>query len=153
MIKFISADSFVIDKGVRRFNTKNPNCPDCLAKTWGHGWVSRILDDGEPCLIRRFKCPKCRKIMRCLPESHWPFLRSSKETVLSALKVRFVSAHWPTGTPRQRAGHWLKKFARLLKISCLPQSQTDLLEKLKSSSGILIWLTQYAKNTVTLHPT
>lgn len=87
---------------------ENPLCPHCEVKTWGHGWLSRLLDDGDPCLVHRFKCPKYQKTISCLPDSHLPSQRFAKLLIISALVLRLVYGRWPPDIPRQRGGYWLK---------------------------------------------
>ncbi len=44
------------------------------------------------------------------PEGYFPRVRSSIRSIYTALLSRLTAGAWGSGTSRQRAGHWLRKF-------------------------------------------
>ena len=91
-------------------------CPKCQGKIWGHGFVPRYFQGFSGVFwIKRFQCTVCRAVLVFRPSGFWPRLQSSINTIYQALLVRLQSRRWPEDLPRQRAGHWLSGFHRLLR--------------------------------------
>jgi len=87
-------------------------CIKCNRKMWGHGFVTRyfsvILNS---IYVKRYRCPDCRSVVSTRPEGHWPHIRSSIVFIYHALHSRISTGQWPPDIPRQRRGHWLRRFS------------------------------------------
>lgn len=98
-------------------------CCKCNRFIWGHGFVGRYFSSfAEAIYLKRYRCPGCRVVVTARPEGHWPFIRSSIFAIYQALFSRIGAGAWPAGFPRQRGGHWIRRFADHAKMSC----QTNL---------------------------
>ncbi len=94
-------------------------CTKCNCKMWGHGFVGRYFSTfPEVIFLKRYRCPVCSTVVTARPEGYWPFIRSSILVIHSTLNTRISIGFWPTGFPRQRGGHWLKRFVENAKMSC-----------------------------------
>ena len=83
-------------------------CPRCGHwKLWGHGFVSAYFEPyRKPLLLRRYRCPACRLVLRLKPSGYFERFQSSIELIRESLAYRFYHHVWPPGSPRQRQGHW-----------------------------------------------
>ena len=95
----------------RNFNWERPNCPCGCKKVWGHGFVSRLLG-GFTVELKRYRCPRCGKMMTMIPEGFWRNCQSSAAFILSTLVERLETFRWPALVTRQRGGFWLRRFQR-----------------------------------------
>ena len=88
-----------------------PRCGHC--RLWGHGFVLAYFDGyWQAFWLRRYRCPKCRGILRLKPSGYLPRFQSSIETIRQSLAYRFYHHLWPPGSSRQRQGHWLRSLLR-----------------------------------------
>ncbi len=100
------------------------HCSKCNRSMWGHGFVGRYFSAfAEAIYLKRYRCPECRTVTTARPEGHWPCIRSSILVIHQALISRITVGAWPSGFPRQRGGHWIRRFVNFAKMSC----QTNLL--------------------------
>lgn len=94
-------------------------CDKCKRNMWGHGFVKRYFSaTPEFIFLKRHRCPECGQVVTTRPEGHLPSIQTSLLTIYQTLKNKISSGHWPTGFPRQRGGHWLKKIVLKAKMSC-----------------------------------
>ena len=88
-----------------------PHCHRCKSPIlWGHGFAFRYFNSYPTAVVvKRWRCPRCRAIITCRPQSHWSNFQESIQTIFKALLYRVTHLKWPPWTTRQRGGHWLKK--------------------------------------------
>jgi hypothetical protein len=98
-------------------------CEKCDRNMWGHGFVSRYFEGFTQVFMKRYRCPECKTVVTTRPEGFRRYVRSPIEIIYHSLRIRFSSGSWPPETPRQRGGHWLRRFVVHAKMSC----ETDLL--------------------------
>lgn len=95
----------------KSFKWIRPSCSCGCLKVWGHGYRSRFVANfAEALLLKRFRCPRCRKVFTLLPEGFCRRYQTAGTEMGRALAARFAHRGWPRGFPRQRAGHWMRKF-------------------------------------------
>lgn len=153
MILFVSVDSVPLPDGTRRINSKRPCCPCGNPFVRKHGWVLRVLDDGPPCQIQRYRCQECRRIFQDKPSSHWPFQRHAVALMLAALTFRLRRHRWPKGLPRQRCGHWLRRLGVLARLRFQGQGLLSVIKILWRCRDPVTWLTERARKRVSFLPT
>jgi hypothetical protein len=95
----------------RGFKWIRPCCPCGSEKVWGHGFVTRIIDENVV-ELKRFRCPNCKRVFTLRPESHWLRFQTGFAAIAHALLNRLLQKKWPRFLPRQRCGHWLRRFQR-----------------------------------------
>jgi hypothetical protein len=101
----------------RHFNWGKHDCEKCQRAMWGHGFVSRYF--AQVCaalLMKRFRCPECGVVVTLRPEGFLPHVRSSVDSIYSALSMRFRTGSWGSEISRQCAGHWLRRFVRKVRM-------------------------------------
>lgn len=50
------------------------------------------------------------------PSGFWKKFQTNTEQIFNALVDRLEGLSWPLGVPRQRGGHWLRKFINKIKM-------------------------------------
>jgi hypothetical protein len=104
----------IVEKG-RDFPWPRPEvCLRCAGRrVWLHGFVTAFFDDsGDEVLLRRYRCPECRCVMRARPVGYFARVQASVETVRSSIAFRLEHGRWPSGGSRSRQGHWLRSLSR-----------------------------------------
>lgn len=103
---------------------ERPKCPkNCGFLMWGHGWVRRYFDKfPQGTLIQRFLCPRCRVVITPRPSGYFSRIQTSIRSIFQVLKHRLQKMGWPNGVPRQRAGHWLRRFLEMCRFH-FPQEE------------------------------
>jgi hypothetical protein len=97
---------------------------------WGHGYVSRYFTEITASVyLKRFRCPSCGAVATVRPEGYWPLIRTAIARIFAVLKARVGSGGWPPGAPRQRWGHWLRRFVRKVRMDFGPNA--DMLRALE----------------------
>lgn len=93
--------------------------PDCCMRcrnwrVWGHGFVSRYFDEfDEALLLKCYRCPLCGCVITVRPASHFPRIRSSRQTIFSHLQQRISRGRWPPSPlARSCLRHWLNNLRR-----------------------------------------
>ena len=87
-------------------------CLACSRFMWGHGYVQRYFSElANGVFVKRYRCPDCNAVVTVRPVDYWQGFRSSIKTMYGALKSK-LSGLWPADCPRQRGGHWLRRFSR-----------------------------------------
>lgn len=100
------------------FNWNRPACPCGSRKVWGHGFVTRFFAGFlAGVLLKRYRCPNCRTVFTLLPEGYGRRLQTRITEISEALRSRLKHQDWPIGLPRQRGGHWLRKFLKICRIN------------------------------------
>ena len=61
-------------------------------------------------LLKRYRCRTCRKVFTMVPGGFYARHQTAAAKIVTALAARLRHQGWPIGIPRQRAGHWLRKF-------------------------------------------
>jgi len=90
-----------------------PRCGNC--RIWGHGFVEAYFDKIRKTIwLRRYRCPRCRTVIKLKPSGYFRRFQSSIETIRESIAHRLYHHLWPPGSSRQRQGHWLRSY--LLKI-------------------------------------
>lgn len=108
----------------RHFPWPRPDgCPRCHSvRLWGHGFVGRYFDGFATCLLLKcYRCPDCGCVITLRPDSHFPRIRSAKQTIRAHLAHRLDSGRWPPScVPRPRLRHWLVHLMRRVQahLSC-----------------------------------
>lgn len=103
----------------KSFKWVHPSCCSGCgnSKVWGHGFVRKYFEGfANGVFLKRYRCPACRKVVTAYPDNYWRRYQSSKFEIASILKHRLDHKAWPRGSPRQRAGHWLRKLTSFLKL-------------------------------------
>ena len=96
----------------KNFKWEKHFCKGCHEFMWGHGYVMRYFSEiPRGVYLKRYRCSGCGAVAQVRPEGYWQKLRSSIETIYSALKSKISTGFWLAGTGRQRAGHWLRRFS------------------------------------------
>lgn len=98
-------------------------CEKCHANMWGHGFVARYFSNLCQIFMKRYRCPRCKIVVTTRPEGFWPRIRSSTQAIYQTLRYRISFGTWPPEIPRQRGGHWLRRFSVHARMSC----ETDIL--------------------------
>jgi len=67
--------------------------------------------------LKRWRCPGCKIVITVRPQGFFSRIQSTTTNIYQALKTKLDSARWPLGLPRQRAGHWLRRFIFFVRIN------------------------------------
>ena len=108
--------SLVYEAG-KSYNWKRPSCPNGCKKVWGHGFLRRYFERfPNPVWLKRDRCPTCAVVITLLPRGFLPRHQSSVRQIYDALLVKLETFRWPPLVPRQRGGHWLRRFINLVNM-------------------------------------
>jgi hypothetical protein len=99
----------------KAFKWERPCCPKGCGKVWGHGHVARYLL-ALIVLLRRFRCPTCGVVITLVPAGFCRRYQTPGAEMAAALASRLEHCGWPRDIPRQRAGHWLRKFLSICRM-------------------------------------
>jgi len=106
-----------LSKSGKKYKWPKHYCECCKRYMWGHGYVSRyfaaILNE---VFLKRYRCPDCSVVVTTRPEGYWARARSSIFSIYEALKAKLNFGSWPLQFPRQRGGHWIRRFVSLAKM-------------------------------------
>jgi hypothetical protein len=115
MIIFVLASiKEIVAKG-RDFPWPRPSaCPRCEGpRVWCHGFVTAFFDGFDAqVILRRYRCPDCRCVMRARPSGYLERMQASVEAIRTCIALRLEHGRWPSGGSRQRQGHWLRSLTR-----------------------------------------
>lgn len=106
----------IVDEG-RNFAWPRPEtCPRCHGdRIWGHGFVGALFDGFvQQVLLRRWRCPDCRCVMRVRPSGYFERVQAPIERIRSSIACRLKTGRWPPGSCRRRQGHWLRSLRRTI---------------------------------------
>lgn len=116
MILFIQISIDQLSKMGKDFKWGKYFCKECQRNAWGHGFVSRYFSEHkEQVPVKRYRCPGCGKVLTVRPEGYFQSIRSSISTISDILKAK-LKGYWPRDFPRQRGGHWLRRFVSFAKM-------------------------------------
>ena len=89
-------------------------CPRCGSdRLWGHGFVRAIFDDcHDHVLLKRFRCPDCRCVVRLKPDGYFERFQASVSTIRSRIAYRVKHGTWMGGMSRSRQWYWLRNLTR-----------------------------------------
>jgi hypothetical protein len=63
-------------------------------------------------LLRRYRCPDCKCILRMKPKGYFRHFRVSVEMVRACLCERLSLGRWPCRLSKSRQRHWLSALRR-----------------------------------------
>ncbi len=107
-----------LSKAGKNHNWERHFCDKCSCFMWGHGFVTRYFQSiAGYVYLKRYRCPKCTSVATTRPVGYWPMIRSSIRSIYNTLLIRISTGVWPSAFPRQRGGHWLKRFVNHAKMS------------------------------------
>jgi hypothetical protein len=119
MILFHKITHEILSREGKRYKWPPCNCQSCQRPMWGHGYVARFFSCfAQQLFLKRYRCPTCGTVATSRPDGYWAFIRSSINQIYQALKTRLTSGRWPPDQPRQRCGHWIRRFIVHAKMSC-----------------------------------
>ena len=102
----------------KNFNWNRPQCDCGCQKVWGHGFVRRFFAGlAEAVFLKRYRCPWCGKVFTLLPLGYGRRLQTAISVVYDSIESRIAGLKWPEGLPRQRGGHWLRRFIRVCRMN------------------------------------
>jgi len=110
MILFVCAKlNEIYEQGSRYRWIKPERCPRCgSVRIWGHGHVLAYFDGFvEGLLLRRFRCPDCRCIIRMRPKGYFRRFHAAIHTIRSCLMRRLSEGKWDEALSSSRQRHWL----------------------------------------------
>jgi hypothetical protein len=83
-------------------------------RVWGHGFVRRYFDGFTKALfLKCYRCPLCGCVITARPASHFPRIRSSRQTIYSHLRQRISRGRWLLSPlTRSRLRHWMANLKR-----------------------------------------
>lgn len=89
-------------------------CPRCGADTlWGHGYVMALFDGFDrPLLLKRYRCPNCRCVMRVRPLGYLARFQSPIVVIRKSMATKEEKGRWLSGLSRTRQGHWWRALKR-----------------------------------------
>ena len=83
-------------------------------------------------LLKRYRCPTCQRVFTMVPGGFCRRYQTAAADMAAALAARLRHRGWPIGMPRQRAGHWLRKFLAQCRMD---HPQDDPLTILEMETG------------------
>jgi len=117
ILSFCVSIKEIVEQG-RDFPWPRPQtCPQCHGdRIWGHGFVGALFDGFvEQVLLKRWRCPDCRCVIRARPSSYFARIQAPIERIRSSIACRHKTGRWPPGSSRSRGGHWLRSLRRNIK--------------------------------------
>ena len=116
------------------FNWIRPNCRCGQKKVWGHGYVMRFFDGLTlPVWLKRYRCPGCGTVFTMIPAGFSRRYQTPATTIWSSIRARLTSRSWPRGLPRQRCGHWLRKFLAVCRMDFPDDDPVVVWERLRGN--------------------
>ncbi len=93
---------------------KPGTCPNCNCfKIWGHGFVLAFFDGfNDALLIRRYRYPDCRCVLRLRPRGFFSRFQAPVETIRSSISNRLHNGKWLPHISRTRQNHWYRALKR-----------------------------------------
>ena len=116
ILSFCVSIKEIVEQG-RTFAWPRPRvCPRCHGdRVWGHGFVGGFFDGFvEQVLLRRWRCPDCRCVMKARPEGYFDRFQAPMRSIRSSIACRLKTGRWPPGSSRSRHGHWLRSLRRMI---------------------------------------
>jgi hypothetical protein len=76
--------------------------------------VEAYFDEaGSRCvLLKRYRCPQCRVVIRLRPSGYWKRIQATVVTVRHCVEHRLKKGRWPPGSNPARGRHWLRALKR-----------------------------------------
>ncbi len=109
MIIFFSAILNEIFLFGRDYSWPKPeHCPRCNScRVWGHGFFTACFDGYNcPLLLKRYRCPDCKCIMRLRPEGYFKRFQAPIAAIRSSILSKVWSGKWVDDIDRNRQCHW-----------------------------------------------
>ncbi len=114
MILLVSVDVKQVFAQGRDFFWPRPSCcPRCRGRLWGHGFVPAwFFGLSGAVLLRRYRCPDCRMVIRCRPRTHWPRFQFSISVIAGCIRRRAAAVRWRPDLPRSSQRQWWRRLRR-----------------------------------------
>ena len=104
-------------------------CPRCEDnRVWGHGFVAAFFDGFDEVLLRRYRCPDCRCVLRLRPSGYFKGFQAAIQTIRDCINYRLGNNRWPKVISHTRQGHWLRALYRKTLAYCGQGWRDHLLE-------------------------
>ena len=119
MILFSAVNFKKLFKKERDYPWQKPNsCPCCNScRLWGHGFAPAIFDGFiRPLLLKLYRCPDCRCVIRLRPTGYFKGFQASIETIRSSIVCKATTNRWIAGVERTRQCHWFRYLCRRIKV-------------------------------------
>jgi hypothetical protein len=89
-------------------------CPRCGAcRLCGHGYVGCFFDGFQHALlIKRYRCPDCRCVIRCRPNGYFKRFQAPIDTIRESISSKAQRGCWLKGISRCRQSHWWQALKR-----------------------------------------
>jgi len=98
---------------VKNHKWEKQDCNKCNRRMWGHGFTKRCFSMlAGVVYLKRYRCPCCSSVLTIRPDGIWSYFQSLIQTIYETLKWRISTGSWRVGFPRQRGGHWLRRFTK-----------------------------------------
>ena len=96
---------------------KPKSCPCCNSnRLWGHGFADAIFDGyNQPLLLKLYRCPECRCVIRLRPEGYFKRFQAPVETIRSSIVCKSTTNRWLVGISRSRQCHWFSALKKRIK--------------------------------------
>jgi hypothetical protein len=115
MIQPVNVTVEELTKAGKEHKWESCRCEGCQKRMWGHGYVLRYFSEVAGGLfLKRYRCSKCGAVVTTRPSGYWARVRSSTQKIYESLRTRLSLGPWLV--PRQRGGHWLRRFIALAKM-------------------------------------
>lgn len=135
VIYSVNVDLQLLASEGKEFKWEKPSsCPHCVSGTlWGHGFVGAYFDGFAAMLfLKRYRCNTCHTTITLKPQGYWRKFQTSIQSIFAALSHRLTHCCWAHSIKRQRAGHWLRRFIRKVRMDFgLGNEGEDLMPRLK----------------------
>jgi hypothetical protein len=116
------------------FNWNRPTCGCGREKVWGHGFTARFFEGLDKAVwLKRYRCPGCGRVFTMIPAGFGRRYQSMISVIWASLEKRLSSLCWPSGLPRQRGGHWLRKFLAIYKMDFPDEDPLAVLYRLRGN--------------------
>ena len=115
MVMFFAVKLKDLFKKGRDYPWKKPvSCPCCNShRLWGHGFAGAIFDGYvKPLLLKLYRCPDCRSVIRLRPEGYFNRFQASIETIRSSITLKSTNNRWLPFISRTRQCHWFRSLRK-----------------------------------------
>lgn len=89
-------------------------CPRCGAcRLWGHGYIGCYFDGFyQALLIKRYRCPDCRCVIRCRPRGYFKRFQAPIDTIRKSILRKTENGRWLKSISHCRQAHWWRALKR-----------------------------------------
>ena len=116
------------------FNWIRPHCGCGREKVRGNGYVTRFFEGfALPLRLKRYGCPECGAVFTMIPAGFTRRNQSPAATIWASIRARLTCRCWPKGLPRQRSGHWLRKFLSICRMDFPDDDPVTVWDRLRGN--------------------